>query len=77
MPRPELLPKILEAWFELEEGEPCDRPKFKAKFDALISEALAEDDSVSRSELLAALHPFCRRYRASRFAKAAKIGKAP
>jgi hypothetical protein len=55
MPRPDLLPKILEAWFELEEGEPSDRPKFKAEFDYLVAEALAQDDSVSRYELLAAL----------------------
>jgi hypothetical protein len=77
MSRPDLLPKILEAWFDLEECEPSERPKLKVTFDQLISEALLEDDSVSRSELLAALKPKCREYRASRYAKASKVGIAP
>lgn len=77
MPQPELLPKILEAWFELDECKPCDRPGLKAKFDALIEEALALDDSVSRYELLAALKSRYLPYRSIRFAKAAKVGIAP
>ena len=77
MPRPDLLPKILEAWFNLDEGEPCDRPKLKAEFDRLAEEALAEDDSVSRYELLAALKPLYLRHRGHRFSKASKVGLAP
>jgi len=77
MPRPELLPKILEAWFDLDEGEPGDMPRLKAKFDVLIEEALALDDSVSRYELLAALKPLYLRHRAHRFSKPSRVGKAP
>ncbi len=75
--QPDLLPKLLEAWFELDECEPVDRPKMKAAFDSLVAQAMALDVTVSRYELLAALKERYKRYRSERFAKAARVGRAP
>jgi hypothetical protein len=75
--QPELLQKLLEAWFELDECEPADRPKLMAAFDTLVAEAMALDATVSRHDLMAALKDRYKKYRASRFSKAAKVGLAP
>lgn len=76
MSSPDLLRRILDAWFDLDQADPPERGAAAARRDAAIAAAL-QGSNIASDRFLRALHHRYRIYRADRLAAARRTGRAP
>jgi hypothetical protein len=75
--RLELLSRILEAQFDVDNCEPSELVDRKLKLDELLAEACRLDPSVSRDDLLRALADRYEEYRKERRRKVFRVRGTP